>query len=211
VSPGQKPVALTDFPVDPDILTSDITAFAWVSSNEILFSRNGALWTVSPASGRRPQASDGSGKPARVSGGLADAANFTLSNDRKRIGSTRGGQSGAASLGRNTQRPATGLNPARAWGPVFPRDGQWLAFIAGGGGPPADPGLLPFNGDRMRVVGNGNGVAAGGAVERRLGVVSVAGGGISWVPAVGNTSAVQFAADGSLVSAAGSAHGEARG
>src|SRR5213594_411874 len=30
---GQKPVALTDFPVDPDILTSDIAAFAWVSSN----------------------------------------------------------------------------------------------------------------------------------------------------------------------------------
>src|SRR5436190_20333946 len=25
--PGQKPVALTDFPVDPDILTSDIAAF----------------------------------------------------------------------------------------------------------------------------------------------------------------------------------------
>src|SRR5436190_17904640 len=38
VTPGQKPVALTDFPVDPDILTSDIASFAWVSSNEILFS-----------------------------------------------------------------------------------------------------------------------------------------------------------------------------
>src|SRR5271154_4800634 len=50
VTPGQKPVALTDFPVDPDIRTSDIAAFAWVSPTEILFSRNGVLWTVSPAS-----------------------------------------------------------------------------------------------------------------------------------------------------------------
>src|SRR5262249_17701709 len=132
VSPGQKPVALTDFPVDPDILTSDITAFAWVSSNEILFSRNGALWPVSPASRRRPQACDGSGKPARVSGGLADAANFTLSNDRKLIAFTRGGQIWVASLERKTQRPVTGLNPASASGPVFSRDGQWLAFISSG-------------------------------------------------------------------------------
>ena len=31
VTPGQKPVALTDFPVDPDILTSDIASFSWVS------------------------------------------------------------------------------------------------------------------------------------------------------------------------------------
>src|SRR3989442_12788169 len=77
--PGQKPVAMTDFPVDPDILTSDIAAFAWVSSNEILFSRNGALWTVSPANSQQLQAVGSSPKPARVSGGLADAANFTLS------------------------------------------------------------------------------------------------------------------------------------
>src|SRR6187455_2306710 len=44
VSPGQPPVQLTDFPLDPDILTSDISAFAWVSPNEILFSRDGGLW-----------------------------------------------------------------------------------------------------------------------------------------------------------------------
>src|SRR5476651_1892286 len=57
VTPGQKPVALTDFPVDADIRTSDIASFAWVSPNEILFSRDGVLWTVSPTSA----------KPARVS------------------------------------------------------------------------------------------------------------------------------------------------
>src|SRR3954451_13016716 len=65
-APGQPPVALTDFPVDPDIRTSDIASFAWVSPDELLFSKDGALWTVSPASR----------KPARVSGGLADAGTF---------------------------------------------------------------------------------------------------------------------------------------
>src|SRR5437773_10495029 len=46
VTPGQKPVALTDFPVAPDILTPAIASFSWLSPNEILFSTNGALWTV---------------------------------------------------------------------------------------------------------------------------------------------------------------------
>src|SRR5689334_18350151 len=46
VTPGQPPIALTDFPVDPDIRTSDVSAFAWVSPNEILFAKDGGLWTV---------------------------------------------------------------------------------------------------------------------------------------------------------------------
>jgi len=200
VTPGQKPVALTDFPVDADIRTSDIASFAWVSPNEILFSRDGVLWTVSPTSA----------KPARVSGGLADAANFALSSDRTLIAFTRGGQIWIASLDRKTQRPVTGLNPMTAANPVFSQDGQWIAFMSGGGGLPADPGLLPFNGDRLRVVGNSNGVVAGGATERRLGIVSVYGGDISWIPTVGNPGSVQFAADGSLVWAEGSASGKTR-
>src|SRR3954453_22374255 len=48
VSPGQKPVALTDFPVDPDIRTSDVASFSWVSPTEILFSKDGALWRGPP-------------------------------------------------------------------------------------------------------------------------------------------------------------------
>src|SRR5580765_4981788 len=200
VTPGQKPVALTDFPVDADIRTSDISSFAWVSADEILFAKDGVLWTVSPASP----------KPARVSGGLADAANFTLSSDRKLIAFTRGGQIWIASLDRKTQRPVTGLNPQTAAGPVFSRDGQWIAFMSSGAGLPSDPGLLPYNGDRLRVVGNSNGVVAGGATERRLGIVSVYGGDISWIPTVGNPSAVQFTADGSLLWAEGSASGKTR-
>jgi dipeptidyl aminopeptidase/acylaminoacyl peptidase len=200
VTPGQKPIALTDFPVDPDIRTSDVSAFAWVSPTQILFAKDGALWTVSPTTAT----------PMRMSGGLADAGNFTLSSDRTSIAFTRGGQIWVASLERKTQRPVTGLAPQTASNPVFSRDGQWIAFISSGGGLPADSGLLPFNGDRMRVVGNGNGVVAGGAVERRLGVVSVAGGDISWIPAVGNPSAAQLTADGSLVWAEGSADGKTR-
>jgi dipeptidyl aminopeptidase/acylaminoacyl peptidase len=200
VTPGQKPVALTDFPVDPDIRTSDVTSFAWVSADQILFSKDGGLWIVSPSSAR----------PARMSGGLADAGNFALSSDRKSIAFTRGGQIWMASLEKKTQRPVTGLTPMTASNPVLSRDGQWIAFLSSGSGLPADPGLLPFNGDRMRVVGNSNGVVAGGAVERRLGVVSVSGGDISWIPTVGNPSAVQFTADGSVLWAEGSASGKTR-
>ena len=64
VTPGQQPIQLTDFPLDPDILTSDINGFSWASPNEILFSRDGALWTVAPAAGA---------KPSRYGGGLGDA------------------------------------------------------------------------------------------------------------------------------------------
>src|SRR5262245_47138434 len=199
VTPGQKPVALTDFRVDPDILTSDISSFAWVSPNEILFSKDGALSTVSPASPH----------PARVSG-LGDAANFTLSDDRTLIAFTRGGQIWIASLDRKTQRPVTGLQPMTASSPVFSRDSQWIAFSSTGTGPAPDPGFLAFNGDRMRVVGNSNGVVAGGATERRLGVVSVSGGDISWIPVAGNPGAVQFTADRSLLWAEGSANGKTR-
>jgi dipeptidyl aminopeptidase/acylaminoacyl peptidase len=142
--------------------------------------------------------------------GLADAANFTVSNDRKLIAFTRGGQIWVASLDSRTQRPVTALGPATAANPVFSRDGQWIAFTSTGSGAAPDPGLLPFNGDRMRVVGNGNGIVAGGAVERRIGVVSASGGDISWVEAIGTPASVQFTADGSLVWVEGSANGKTR-
>ena len=53
VAPGQAPVQLTDFPLDPDIRTSDINSFTWLSPTEILFSRDGGLWTVAPTAGAR--------------------------------------------------------------------------------------------------------------------------------------------------------------
>ena len=38
--PGSTPVALTDFPVDPEILTSNISHFEWISADEIIFDKS---------------------------------------------------------------------------------------------------------------------------------------------------------------------------
>src|SRR5271170_6607109 len=34
---GGPPLALTDFPVDPDIWTSNISQYEWISADEIIF------------------------------------------------------------------------------------------------------------------------------------------------------------------------------
>jgi Tol biopolymer transport system component len=201
-TPGQKPIALTDYPVDADILTSNIGSFAWLSPNEILFAKDGALYTVSPTAS--------SPRPARY-GALSDAANFTLSPDKKYMAFTRGGQIWVASLANKVQRQVTSLAPMTATGPVFSRDGQWIAFTAGvggggggrggGGGGAATPEFMPFNGTRMSVIGSTNPIRVdgGGATERRMGVVSTFGTDISWITVSGNPGSLQFTADGSVL------------
>src|SRR5580658_2879619 len=52
VKPGGTPVALTDFPVNPAMLQSDIGRFEWASSDQIIFAREGGLWSVSLSSPR---------------------------------------------------------------------------------------------------------------------------------------------------------------
>lgn len=194
VTPGQKAIALTGFPVDPDMLTADIGSFAWVSANEILFAKDGQLWTVSPTSP----------KPTRFAG-LTDAANFTLSPDRKEMAFTRRGQIWIGSLAAKTQRQVTtlaeGLNASV---PVFSRDGKWLAFTATRPGS-SEPFPLPFNGDRIRSFGTNQGTS-----ERRLGVVSIYGGDVAWIPTLGNATGTQWTADGSLVFQEGSPNGKTR-
>ena len=183
VTPGQKAVALTDFPVDADMLVSDIASFAWVSPNEILFSKDGQLWTVSPTSP----------KPTRFAG-LTDAASFSLSPDRKEIAFMRRGQIWIGNLAAKTQRQITTLaEPLSAGVPTFSRDGKWLAFNATRAGA-ADPFPMPFNGDRIRSFGTGT-----TAAERRLGIVSVYSGDIAWIPTVGNAGAAQWTADGFII------------
>ena len=49
---------LTDFPVDPHLLVSDIGAVAWTSNSELLFGKDGQLWSVTVTAPT----------PARVSG-----------------------------------------------------------------------------------------------------------------------------------------------
>jgi dipeptidyl aminopeptidase/acylaminoacyl peptidase len=200
-TPGGKPLALTDFAVDPDILTSDIASFSWVTPNEILFSKDGVLWTVSPTAATP--------RPARYAG-LTDAGNFVLSRDKKRIAFTRAGQIWIASLDTKIQRQVTNLAPVQAAGPVFSRDGQWIAFTTGGSGAAREAVLLPYNGTQMRVVGNGGGTSSPGASERRIGLASVYGGDFTSFSTSGNPTSIQFTADNALVWAETAASGKTR-
>jgi dipeptidyl aminopeptidase/acylaminoacyl peptidase len=200
-TPGQKPIALTDFPVDPDILTSDIASFAWVTPNEILLSKDDVLWTVSPTAAAP--------RPMRYAG-LTDAGNFVLSRDKKHLAFTRGGQIWMASLETKSQRQVTNLGPTTAGGPVFSPDGQWVAFTSGVGGAGGEAVLLPYNGTQMRVVGNGGGTASPGARERRIGVASVYGGDLAWIPTIGNPGSIQFAGNNALLWAETAASGKTR-
>jgi hypothetical protein len=54
VQAGQAPVALTNFPVDPGLLTSDIGHFEWSGADEIILSKGNQLWRVSTSS-RAPE------------------------------------------------------------------------------------------------------------------------------------------------------------
>lgn len=179
-TPGQKAVALTDFPVDADLLQADIGNLAWASANEILFSKDGQLWTVSPTSPR----------PGRFAG-LTDAANFTLSRDRKQIAFVRRGQIWIGSIAAKTQRQLTNLaEPLTASVPVFSADGRWLAFTASRSGLAQED--LPWNGNLVRSFENFT-------TDRRLGIVSAQGGDIAWVPTVGNVGGLNWAAEGTLL------------
>jgi dipeptidyl aminopeptidase/acylaminoacyl peptidase len=181
VTPGSPPVALTDFQVDPDLLQSDLGAFAWISNDEILFGRNGQLWKVSASSG----------KPARMSGALGDAGAFSLSPDRQTIAFIRRGNIWVGNIAAGTERQVTNLPEGLSAGvPVFSMDGRWLAVTASRGG--LEPEDLPWNGPMVRSMENVS-------RERRLGVVAAQGGEVYWIPTVGAVSSPQFAADRSLV------------
>ena len=184
VTPGRQPVALTDFPVDPDLLVSDIGSVAWVSPTEILFSKNGQLWTVSPSSP----------KPMRYPE-LSDAGNFTLSPDRTQIAFVRQGDIWFASLEAKTRRQVTVLPEGMsAGGPVFSPDGKWIAFTTTRRTSLPDSVPLPFNGNLIRSFRTSN-----PSGERRLGVVSIYGGDVAWIPTIGRVSSVQFTGDGSVL------------
>lgn len=192
VTPGQPPVQLTDFPVDADLLLSDIGAFAWTANDEILFGKDGQLWTVSPSAP----------KPARVSGAMGDAAAFALSPNRSQMAFLRRGQIWLASVAAKTQRQLTRLpEPLAAGVPVFSADGRWLAFTASQSGLEAED--LRWNGNLVRSMETVT-------TDRRLGIVSAQGGDISWVPTMGAVSNLQWASNGTLVYQEQSPDGKAR-
>ena len=181
VTPGSPAVALTDFPVDPDLLQSDLGAFAWISSDEILLGRNGRLWKVNATSG----------KPAPMAGALGDAAAFSLSADRKLLAFIRRGNIWVGNVAAGTERQLTNLPEGLNAGvPTFSIDGRWLTFTANRGG--QEPEDLPWNGPMIRSMENVS-------RERRLGMVAVQGGDVNWIPTVGQASGAQFGGDGALV------------
>jgi dipeptidyl aminopeptidase/acylaminoacyl peptidase len=154
---GGAPVALTNFPVDPEILTSNIAHFEWASADEILFSKDGSLWTVSPSTC----------KPARVPGFQGVSA-FSLSNDRTQIAYIKTGQIWVGSLRGKTERQLTRINDgSRISAPTFSPDGLYISFNSSFGSELPEP--MPYNGDRMQVMRTRT-------WGTRLGIVSVFSG-----------------------------------
>ena len=180
VKPGEAAVALTDFAVDPDILTADVGQLAWMSNDEVLFGKDGQLWTASITT-----------RQAKRVEGLSDAASFVLSPDRRQIAFLRQGQIWIGSLAAKTQRKLTNLAaPLGASVPVFSPDGRWLAFTAAHNALETED--LPWNGNLVRSMANMS-------TDRRLGIVSAQGGDPAWVPTVGNVSGVQWTSQGAIV------------
>ena len=180
VTPGQAAIALTDFTVDPHLLQSDVGQLAWMSNDELLFGKDGQLWSVSVTT-RQPRRYDG----------LSDAASFTLSPDRRQIAFLRQGQIWIGSLAAKTQRKLTNIAaPLSASVPVFSSDGRWLAFTAAHNSLETED--LPWNGTLVRSVANAT-------ADRRLGITAAQGGDVAWVPTIGNVTGVQWTAHGSIV------------
>lgn len=198
--PGDEPVQLTDFPVDPHTLTSDISGFAWASDGEILFGKDGQLWSVwVPDTNVTTASRSGDGSvqiprppadPSRVSE-LPDAGNFALSNDRTVMAFTRDGDLWTASVQARTERRLTYLSDGlQASSPVFSRDGRFVAFGAARRWVEEEP--LPYNGDIVRTFRNRT-------ADERLGIVSVRGGDPVWVPLEGGAGSVQWTDAGELL------------
>lgn len=139
VQPGQQPVALTDFPVDPAILTSDIHSFEWATADEIVFSKSDQLWKVSLSS-RHPTPMQG----------MQGVGVFDVSRDKKQIAFVQKGDVWVQSLQAGTRRRLThmpeGLSVSRV---SFSQDGMYVALDAARHESVPEP--LPYNGDLVKV------------------------------------------------------------
>jgi Tol biopolymer transport system component/dienelactone hydrolase len=163
---GSPPVALTDFPVDPDILTSNIGHYEWLSADTILFTRDAGLMTVSTKTQR----------PARFPG-FQGAMAFSLSNDKKQIAFVRAGQVWVGNIEAKTERQLTRINDgSRVSGPSFSPDGMWVTFTTGFSSEAPEP--MPYNGNRLVVMRSRN-------WGSQLGIVSVFSGDPVMVAASG--------------------------
>ena len=165
VRSGEQPVAMTSFPVDPGLLTSDIGHFEWSGPDEIILSKEGQLWRVSTAA-RNPE----------PMAGFQGVSSFSLSRDLQQITFVQKGDVWVASLRAGTRRRLTrmpeGLDPSE---PAFSLDSQYVAFNAAHHESVPEP--LPYNGNLMKVFRSLS-------WDERIGVVSVYSYGAEpmWIP-----------------------------
>jgi dipeptidyl aminopeptidase/acylaminoacyl peptidase len=164
--PGKAPVRVTDFPVNPAMLQTDIGRWEWVSPEQILFLHEGALWSANPANQR----------VARMPGFDATSG-FSLSRDRQEMAFIRRGQVWVTNLKAHTERQVTHLAPdIRVTGVSLSPDGSYVVFNAGHSEDVPDP--LPFNGQRMRIFRQNN-------WDTQLGIVSAFLGDPVMIPTTG--------------------------
>jgi dipeptidyl aminopeptidase/acylaminoacyl peptidase len=139
VRTGEQPVALTDFPVNPDTLISDIGHFEWAASDEIILSKDNQLWSVSTSSP----------KP-RPMEGFQGVGSFSLSVDRQTIAFVQAGEVWVESLKAKTRRRLTHIPEGlRISGISFSPDGKYVAFDAARHEQVPEP--LPYNGNLVKV------------------------------------------------------------
>jgi Tol biopolymer transport system component/dienelactone hydrolase len=154
VQPGSAPVALTDFPVAPETLRSDVGHFEWLDATRVVFAKDGQLWMVSTETR----------KPVRLSG-FEGVGVFALAHDRRQIAFVKKGQVWIGSLDGKMVRQLSHIADDYRISAVFPSpDDHWVAFSAAHVTDTPDP--LPFNGERVQVLRT----ATWGAI---IGVVSV--------------------------------------
>lgn len=179
VTPGERPVAVTDFAPDPEDLTADTNRFSWISAEQILLLHDGNLWTVSVG-----------GELSRIPG-IDGAQDFTLSRDKKQIAVVRGGQIWVALVDGSDLTKVTDFeDPRRAASPVFSPDGRRLAWTAQRVERVVD--ILGYNGGKLGLYRNE-------IDDWRVGTVPVEGGEPVWIQADGRPSYVQWTDSSSIL------------
>ena len=139
VIPGQPPVALTNFPVDVAILTSDIPHFEWASADSLVFTKSGQLWTVTL---HAPQ--------AQPLSGMEGVSVFSISHDKKVIAFVQKGDVWVESLAARTRRRLTHMPEGLSVSTLhFSPDDSYVAFDAAHHESVPEP--LPYNGDLVKV------------------------------------------------------------
>lgn len=151
VQAGSPPVALTDFPVNPDLLRSDITSFQWVSVTRVLFVKEGSLYSV-----------DTTTRTPRRMAGFEGVAVFEMLHDMKQILYVQKGQVWINTLDGKNGRQITRLpDTERAGAVTVSQDDLHISYtVTTPTEETATP--LPFNGDRVRVFSGRGGAGAGG-------------------------------------------------